>query len=417
MDAVKCPNCGSEKVQGLTEEKYVCLACDNVFLIHNLSKEFRQTDEHISSVHQDLKEGINRLAGANQFNEYAVLEKAEGHMQQETWGDAYALYTQVAEESPQHAAGWIGRYRALTGDYTQIDRYARFVCDGNYIDLDEGEERIWFDGHLDVKRALSCGDADKEAITKEVTGFIKRCAEYGKQDIEASIRECVEGFESVKKERDHKMQMAHSGMRNEQIKVLVPSFLILGLLVLCVWYFFAAGDWLGKLIGVAGIFLVVKYGRRVVIKGIRNTKNATKGWEDAFYDVANPLIEDMDIAVGALIHYCTDLDNYNKVLQDVQDEDAYIRQFITNPAEGLSPCSKNEDRERFIFDFLAGKIERYRYLLPNNGVMQQPVGENVIQPQPVGMPAPDQAFKFCHACGTKMSADSAFCVNCGTKLG
>lgn len=42
MEAIKCPNCGSEKVKELTEEKYACLACDNIFLVHNLSKEFRQ---------------------------------------------------------------------------------------------------------------------------------------------------------------------------------------------------------------------------------------------------------------------------------------------------------------------------------------------------------------------------------------
>ena len=54
MKAIKCPNCGSEQVKELTEEKYACMACDNVFLIHNHSKEFRKTDEHISSMHQDL---------------------------------------------------------------------------------------------------------------------------------------------------------------------------------------------------------------------------------------------------------------------------------------------------------------------------------------------------------------------------
>ena len=42
MKAIKCPNCGSEQVKELTEEKYACMACDNVFLIHNHSKEFTQ---------------------------------------------------------------------------------------------------------------------------------------------------------------------------------------------------------------------------------------------------------------------------------------------------------------------------------------------------------------------------------------
>jgi len=52
MEAIKCPNCGSEKVKELTEEKYACLACDNIFLVHNLSKEFRQTDAHITDMHE-----------------------------------------------------------------------------------------------------------------------------------------------------------------------------------------------------------------------------------------------------------------------------------------------------------------------------------------------------------------------------
>ena len=45
MEAIKCPNCGSEKCKELTKEQWQCLACDNIFLIYDSSKEFRQTDE------------------------------------------------------------------------------------------------------------------------------------------------------------------------------------------------------------------------------------------------------------------------------------------------------------------------------------------------------------------------------------
>ena len=56
MKAIKMPKLReSEQVKELTEEKYACMACDNVFLIHNHSKEFRKTDEHISSMHQRFK--------------------------------------------------------------------------------------------------------------------------------------------------------------------------------------------------------------------------------------------------------------------------------------------------------------------------------------------------------------------------
>ena len=39
MKAIKCPNCGSEQVKELTEEKYACMACDNVFLIIRRNSE------------------------------------------------------------------------------------------------------------------------------------------------------------------------------------------------------------------------------------------------------------------------------------------------------------------------------------------------------------------------------------------
>ena len=73
MEAIKCPNCGSEKVRKITEEKYECLACDNLFLVHNLSKEFRQTDEHIENVHQDLKKTIE--SKERQVIKYKKLNK------------------------------------------------------------------------------------------------------------------------------------------------------------------------------------------------------------------------------------------------------------------------------------------------------------------------------------------------------
>ena len=77
MKAIKCPNCGSEQVKELTEEKYACMACDNVFLIHNHSKEFRKTDEHISSMHQDLKDDISKLMNSSNIDPDAIIEKAE----------------------------------------------------------------------------------------------------------------------------------------------------------------------------------------------------------------------------------------------------------------------------------------------------------------------------------------------------
>ena len=69
MEAIKCPNCGSEKVKELTEEKYACLACDNIFLVHNLSKEFRQTDAHITDMHEDINEKLDKHESGEQSEE------------------------------------------------------------------------------------------------------------------------------------------------------------------------------------------------------------------------------------------------------------------------------------------------------------------------------------------------------------
>lgn len=100
MKAIKCPNCGSEQVKELTEEKYACMACDNVFLIHNHSKEFRKTDEHISSMHQDLKDDISKLMNSNNIDPDAIIEKAEQHLKKKDWDIASDLYDKATQENP-----------------------------------------------------------------------------------------------------------------------------------------------------------------------------------------------------------------------------------------------------------------------------------------------------------------------------
>ena len=137
MKAIKCPNCGSEQVKELTEEKYACMACDNVFLIHNHSKEFRKTDEHISSMHQDLKDDISKLMNSNNIDPDAIIEKAEQHLKKKDWDIASDLYDKATQENPDKSKAWYGLYRALTGDFEAVDRYALFVCDGNYFDDDD----------------------------------------------------------------------------------------------------------------------------------------------------------------------------------------------------------------------------------------------------------------------------------------
>ncbi len=379
VEVIKCKCCGSEKVQALTEDKYQCLACDTIFSVYDRSKEFRQTDEHITSMHQDLKEDISkistqnyqnlredlgRMSDRNYLDEQATLNKAEGHMRNGNFTQAYDFFYQVATDYPQSSAGWYGMYRALTGEFTQVDRYARFVCGGNYIDLQEGEDEVYFEGNVYIKNALACEDADGAKMKREVTQFIKRCAEYGKKDIEECILALKDIFKKSMSEKSNQKELIAKGKRKAQGKILAPLLLIVVLIFLAVMYFFAAGDLLGKLLGVGAVILILKFGGKTIINRIRIANATGKQWDNSWVQTATDLIDQMDNQVLTLRMYCTDLDNYNQVLNDVEDEDRFIQKYINNPLEGLYsyPCSK-EDSEDFVFHFLRGQIERYRYLV------------------------------------------------------
>lgn len=370
MEAMKCPNCGSEKVKMMTDEKGVCLACDNVFLVHNLSKEFQATDAHISSMHQDLKEDINNLKNGDALNEADLLAKAEGHLKMENWDSANDIYEKLTQEFPQHSAAWYGLYKALTGNFEAVNRYALFVCDGNYLDEEDQElgEQAYFLGNGYIKRALSCEDANRPEIIKNVADFIRRCAEYGKADIENSIRNLIDGFEDARNKRDNLKETGAKLQKQDQTKALIPAFIVLALMVLTIMYFMAAGDWLGKVLGVVAFVLEVKYGGPKILNSIRKAKNEKAGWYETLSEETLPMVDDMDKMVAALKCFCVDLDNYNYVLQCLQDEQKFVQMYADGSFTGLSSyesCDEVDD-ERFIFDLLGGKMERYRYLLKSN---------------------------------------------------
>lgn len=450
MEAVRCPNCGNGNVKELTEEKYYCLACDNVFLIHNLSKEFQKTDEHITrtdehitNIHQDLKEDIQKIARGSQFDEAAMLKKAEEHLKMEDWEIASETYETIANECPQHSAGWYGLYRALTGDFKAVNRYALFVCDGNYQDDGDKEtgQDAFFYGNGYIKRALTCEDADQKTIIDQVTAFIKECAEYGKQDIEESIRQLVDEFEQMRHELDTTRAAAKNEKKKDKVKTLIPAITVLALAALCVMYFMAAGDWLGKLIGIAGIFAVFKFGRKHIVNSIRNLKVVEAEWNDTLLEAANPLVDDMDEQVNALKAYCIDLDNYNTVLDALSDKRQFISDYVECSIEGLKDYSQApENDEQFMFDLLDGKIERYRYLVPapQMNAANEPkqsavqmlsragignISETLKNAVGQGMPemlsraaGENQQAGFCPACGSRTEAGDRFCMKCGSAL-
>lgn len=448
MEAVKCPNCGNGNVKELTEEKYYCLACDNVFLVHNLSKEFQKTDEHItqtnahiSDIHQDLKEDIRNLAKGNQFDEDAMLKKAEEHLKMEDWDAAGEIYETITNECPQHSAGWYGLYRALTGDFAAVGRYALFVCDGNYQNENDKEagQNAFFYGNGYIKRALACEDADRKTIIDKVTAFIKECAEYGKQDIEESIRLLIDEFEEMRYKLDSTRAAAKKEQTKDKVKTLIPAMIVLMFVGLCVMYFLAAGDWLGKIIGIVGVVVVLKFGMKHIIRSLNNMRAV--GWNDTLLETVNLLVEDMDEQTTALKAYCIDLDNYNVVLKALTNKTQFISNYADCTLEGLKDYSQApEDNERFIFELLDGKIEKYRYLVPNRqmnpeneprqGAVQMlsraggqrmaemlnhTVGQSISEIMG-NTGGANQQGRICPACGNPAEASDRFCMKCGRAL-
>lgn len=181
MEAIKCPNCGSEKVQELTEEKYICLACDNVFLVHNLSKEFRKTDAHISDVHEDLSKKLDSLnvnlktiesvGSVDNTKVKEILFEAEQTLQAGKFLESYMLFKKYTVFVPDSYVGYEGMFRALTNDY-QDDA-------GEYKTLAEGDNiyDCLLDGTDVLKKALECEDADKDDILAKYEMFYTRSAE------------------------------------------------------------------------------------------------------------------------------------------------------------------------------------------------------------------------------------------------
>ena len=325
MKAIKCPNCGSEQVKELTEEKYACMACDNVFLIHNHSKEFRKTDEHISSMHQDLKDDISKLMNSNNIDPDAIIEKAEQHLKKKDWDIASDLYDKATQENP---------------------------------------DKSFFYGNGFISRALDCPDSDKTGIIDNVTAFIKKCAEYGKKDIEDSIKELLEGFESMRKDLDSQRDIVKKEKKKDKTKAFIPAIIVLALLAVCVWYFFASGDWLGKVLGVAGVVLVLKFGGKFIGRSFSNAKAEGVEWDNAAEQQFAPIIEDMESQVQAVMRYCIDLDNYNIVLDNLKNKNKFMEGYLEGEFDGMKDYDQVSDNsEKFIFDLLDGKMERYNYLL------------------------------------------------------
>ena len=177
MEAIKCPNCGSEKVKELTDEKWVCLACDNVFLVHNLSKEFRQTDEHISEVHKDIAQKLSEIKEVskndNNNNLNEILFNAEEELSHGDFLKSYTEFKRYSVMAPQSSIGYEGMFRALTGDYN--DDAGDYKVINKSATIDTCLDGL-HDGFDTLKKALECEDCNKDTVLEKVLKFYRRSA-------------------------------------------------------------------------------------------------------------------------------------------------------------------------------------------------------------------------------------------------
>jgi len=135
MQEIKCPNCGSGLVAEITEEKYACLACDNVFLVHNLSKEFRQTDVHISDMHEDLKAAISNInVTANSWNTemQATFENAFHLIEIGYYEVALEKFTELCIKQSATYQSWWGKFLAMTMNRSSLDE--DLICSPEVIE-------------------------------------------------------------------------------------------------------------------------------------------------------------------------------------------------------------------------------------------------------------------------------------------
>lgn len=232
MEAIKCPNCGSEKVQELTEEKYVCLACDNVFLVHNLSKEFRQTDEHISDVHEDLSMKLDSLSknmasvsmsadiGSTRVKE--ILFEANENLANGNYTDAYVGFKKYASLVPDSYVGYERMYRTIS-------------CMNACVNVIRNDKNLYY-GFDILKKALECEDCDKEAllqpILKEYQAFIDKIfyskitkevhmacsnANLPQMDLVQDIQQLIEMHEDKKQKKEDEKKKNEEYYEREKI--------------------------------------------------------------------------------------------------------------------------------------------------------------------------------------------------------
>lgn len=357
MEVIKCPNCGSEKIKELTEEKCVCLACDNVFLVHNLSKEYRKTNEHMNEMQQNIIEAVNKV-GKGDFDKEQMLATAEQHINFGNWDMASQVYDEIAYRCPDCSEAWYGKYRAITHDFSDISR-DDFAC-SLWCGEDDAED---FYGSSYIKNALECADADKKKITNNVVCFIKKCAEYQKEIIETTISKRISKYQSICKD---KKDCKHACARRKRIQTLINgiqgiiALLVIALMVL----YFLETDWLGKII-ITLIFLgAFRPAAQAVYYSIEDIITARKEVTSEWREKIEIIEIEIEKTNNFIAYWCDDLNNYNMILKKLEDEDNFM-QWVTEESYPDDLDSDENEPKGFAKNLLEGKIEKYKYLIPS----------------------------------------------------
>lgn len=193
MEAIKCPNCGSEKCKELTKEQWQCLACDNIFLIYDSSKEFRQTDEHISEVHEDLKNQIKELAQKSGNTELEQKYENAFHLIEiGKYAEAEEKFNVLCKEFSMYYKSWYGKILIHTRNLQRTEE-----------EVIQSREFFTF-----LKYMRACKDYPEE-IEKKLNAYLQRVIQGNKAMVQ-------QRYETIKKE--HEEQEKLKADRTQRLK-------------------------------------------------------------------------------------------------------------------------------------------------------------------------------------------------------
>lgn len=351
MEVIKCPVCGNEKCKEVSDDKYICLACDNVFLIHNLSKEFKETDQHLSEVHEDLKQTLK--AGLGKGEEEQIKEKLENASKMLELGEyelAFDKYEEIAKEHPKLSEAWIGKYRAMTHNYTAYDKYATFLC-GGYCSGDDDEDTTHFQGYKDVRNALECTDCNEEKIKTEVYDFLKKCYEYAQEDLVSVDMALDEKSDQYNADENYRKKMATIYSILEVVKYLAPAIVVAGVVIFLIINWIQNGGFLdivlSVLLGIIGVKVVIK----LLKWGVPNAKE----WVEAYSSTSGKYADVLEKIVYDRRFLFNIVKNYSILSEDIEDKDTFMRKYLSDDAY-RDLCTGEEEISDADLDFVLEKL-------------------------------------------------------------